>query len=330
MMVKKMNNYCNENVKKIIERVRSDFDAIENNENILNELFKKDGKYIFLATGSSFTISFFWAKIINIHYGCFTKAVLPRDFIYSNYDNVDKIIVFSYSGVTNDLVKAVEKIKRDKIIIFSKGKIDEISDLFQVKKENIVSYYNDDFEIGFINFEATIFPCMYLLSHTVDKINIDFLCNIINKWDEYFKGISKDKRLTAFFNDCVNIFYGDMCLIGALDFENKLVESGICNAIMHEKKNFSHGRYVLYEKQKERYNIYFKRKNVDQYEIELLNYLKKDYNIIIESEFNDILCEFDLLVASMILIKYIGDIVGIDPSFPTNLFSGDKLYKYNG
>ena len=99
---------------------------------------------------------------------------------------------------------------------------------------------------------------------------------------------------------------------------------------MHEKKNFSHGRYVLYEKQEERYNIYFKRKNVDQYEIELLNYLKKDYNIIIESEFNDILCEFDLLVASMILIKYIGDIVGIDPSFPTNLFSGDKLYKYTG
>lgn len=323
-----MNKYCNDNIDKLVSRVRNDFKYLKTNIK-LNELFNKDGKYIFIATGSTYIVSLFWAKIVNIEYKCFTKAMLPRDFIYSNNDNIDKIFVFSYSGFTKDILEAIKKIPREKLIIVTKGDIKLIKESYNVDEANVISYHSTDIENGFINFEASIFPCMLLLGSIKNTVDIELLKRLVDKWNNYFNKLFDDNDLGNFFKSNVNIFCGDMAVIGALDIENKLVESGICSCTLHEKKNFSHGRYVLFENRVNN-NIYFKRKDVDKYENILLEYLKDDNIIIIESEYSNYLCEFDLLVASMILIRYIGDLLNIDPSNPTTLFSGKKLYEYSG
>ena len=323
-----MNNYCIDNVNKIVSRVEKDFKSLKIGIK-LEELFNKNGKYIFIATGSTYIVSLFWSKIVNIEYKCFTKAMLPRDFIYSNYDNVDKIIVFSYSGLTKDILEAIRKVSKEKLLIVTKGDIKLVKASYNVKKDNIISFYSTDIENGFINFEASIFPCMLLLNSIVNDVNIKLLKRLIDKWNNYFDKLFSNNDLKNFFKSNINIFYGDMATVGAFDIENKLIESGICNCILHEKKNFSHGRYVLFENRVNN-NIYFKEKDVSKYESALLEYIKNDNNIIVESEYNNYLCEFDLLVASMILIKYIGDLLNIDPSNPTNFFSGEKLYEYSG
>ena len=38
-----------------------------------------------------------------------------------------------------------------------------------------------------------------------------------------------------------------MLTTACYDLESKIIESGIANCIIHEKKNFSHGRFVNYE-----------------------------------------------------------------------------------
>ena len=101
-----------------------------------------------------------------------------------------------------------------------------------------------------------------------------------------------------------NIFTGDFTESASIDLESKIVESGIYNCLIHEKKNFSHGRFINYEHLSHNKNIYFKQKNTSLYEEKLLEYLEKDQNLIIESRYDGILCEYDLLIASQYLIYY--------------------------
>ena len=73
--------------------------------------------------------------------------------------------------------------------------------------------------------------------------------------------------------------------------ESKIIESGIYNCLVHEKKNFSHGRFINYEHLSQNKNIYFKQKKVNTYEEKLLEYLSNGKTIIIESRYNGILCD---------------------------------------
>ena len=62
--------------------------------------------------------------------------------------------------------------------------------------------------------------------------------------------------------------------------------------------------------------MYFKQKTTSKYEEKLLEYLKNDNTIIIESKYDGLLCEFDLLIASQLLIYFIGKSLDIDVSKP--------------
>jgi len=47
----------------------------------------------------------------------------------------------------------------------------------------------------------------------------------------------------------------------------------VFNVLLHEKKNFSHGRFINYEHLSGKMNIYLKTKNVSLYEEKLLKYM---------------------------------------------------------
>ena len=127
----------------------------------------------------------------------------------------------------------------------------------------------------------------------------------------------------------INIFRGDYTDTACYDLESKIIESGIFNCIVHEKKNFSHGRFINYENLENDFSIYFKQKSTTKYEIELLKYLGSN-SIVIESEYDGILAEFDLLIASQFIIYYIGKILDIDVSKPKYSDNAMKIYFYKG
>ena len=97
----------------------------------------------------------------------------------------------------------------------------------------------------------------------------------------------------------------------------------------HEKKNFSHGRFINYENLKNNFSIYFKQQATSPYEIELLKYLETNC-LLIESRYNGILAEFDLLIASQFIIYYIGKVLDIDVSKPKYSEAAMKIYFYKG
>ena len=147
---------------------------------------------------------------------------------------------------------------------------------------------------------------------------------------KYFK--ENKKMLKEFLKEGngFNIFTGDFTESASSDLESKIVESGIYNCLIHEKKNFSHGRFINYEHLSHNKNIYFKQKTTSLYETKLLEYLEKDENFIIESRFDGILCEYDLLIASQYLIYYISNFLNIDISKPAYNEDAMKIYFYKG
>ena len=163
------------------------------------------------------------------------------------------------------------------------------------------------------------------------SINIEnFIKKSINYWNEKIESvITKDIIINIKEHGTLNLFRGDYTDTACYDLESKIIESGIFNCIIHEKKNFSHGRFINYENLNNSISIYFKQKSTTKYEQELLKYLG-DNNVIIESNYDGILAEFDLLIASQFIIYYIGKFLNIDVSKPNYSENAMKIYFYKG
>ena len=352
--IKKINDICTCNnfeilTRKKIRRCNININNLEPrlinavNSNAYDKLLKIDFQNlinsVFVGTGGSFAGAKFSSKVINYLYGVNTVALYPRDLYYRNNKNIDSVFLFSYSGTTNDLLVSTKEIANKYII--TKGELQKIVTKTGISKNNVISYRtgtNKGKERGFLAFEGALSPASLFLKLYFEKISRndidDFIRNCINYWKDYFDKYFKDnkKMLKEFLKEgnSFNIFTGDFTESASSDLESKIIESGIYNCLIHEKKNFSHGRFINYEQLSQKKNIYFKQKNINSYEKELLKYLSRDQNLIIESRYDGILCEYDLLIASQYLIYYISNFLKIDISKPTYSEDAMKIYFYKG
>ena len=341
LSVRKQIKRCNININNLKVRV---INSLKSNActSLKNINFNDFNNLLFIGTGGSFSGAYFSSKLINNLYGCNTMALLPRDVYYRNNEKIDKVFLFSYSGTTNDIIEGTKNIDNARKIIITKGEKQKIYEKTSISKNNIFSYRtisNKGKEKGFLSFEGTVVPAslflnLYFNENRCKEPCIDFIENRLIYWDNYFnnyfKENKKDLKLLLKQGNEFNIFTGDNASSASFDLESKIIESGIFNCTLHEKKNFSHGRFINYEHLSNKINIYFKQKNTSDYELKLLKYLEKDNNIIIESEYNGILCEYDLLIASQYLIYYISNFLNIDISKPTYSEDAMKIYFYKG
>ena len=339
LVLRKQIKRCNININnlecRIINAIRSSA-----SKNINNINFNENENYLFIGTGGSFAGAKFSSIVINKLYGCNTYAIYPRDVLFRNNSKISKVILFSYSGTTNDLLTSVDEFENDNKYIITKGEKQNIVLKTGIAKNNIISYRtgtNKGKEKGFLSFEGAIVPAALFLKYYYNKINKTFdletfISKSINYWNNFFTNEFKKETIKNMFfkGNIINIFTGDNSTCASSDIESKIIESGILNCIVHEKKNFSHGRFINYENLNNKTNIYFKQKNNKKYEDLLLEYIKNDNNLIIESEYNDLLCEFDLLIASQLLIYYIGKSLDIDVSKPKYSEEAMKIYFYKG
>ena len=238
----------------------------------------------------------------------------------------------------NDIINSVKNFDNKNIYIITKGEPKNIVLKTGLLKKNILSYRtasNRGKERGFLSFEGAVAPAAIFLKYFLDKtkpnINInDFIINSIMYWNRQIKKVIDNKLIEKLkMQNTINIFKGDYTNTASYDLESKIIESGIFNCIIHEKKNFSHGRFVNFENLNNKISIYFKQKFTSKYEEELLKYLG-DNCVLIESNYDGLLAEFDLLIASQFIIYYIGKILDVDVSKPKYTEEAMKIYFYKG
>ena len=340
ILLRKQIKRCNININNLETRI---INAI--NSSAYDKLSKIDfrslNNSIFVGTGGSFAGAKFSSKLINHLYGINTIALYPRDLYYRNNNSVDSAFLFTYSGTTNDLLVGASLIDNKNKYIITKGELQKVVTKTGISKNNVISYRtgtNKGKERGFLSFEGALAPAsLFLKLYFENKSRNDVECFIrdgISYWKNYFdKYFKENKKVLKEFlkeGNSFNIFTGDFTESASSDLESKIIESGIYNCLIHEKKNFSHGRFINYEHFSHNKNIYFKQKNASLYEEKLLEYLEKDQNLIIESRYDGILCEYDLLIASQYLIYYISNYLNIDISKPTYNEDAMKIYFYKG
>ncbi len=332
---KKITSRCSINVQHLESRLLKTMD-----KNIGNKLskirFDKMNNAIFTGTGGSFGAAFYASKVINNKYGILTKAMYPRDVLYQNNSKVDSIFLFSYSGTTDDIIRSSRDIPDKNKYIITKGKKDKVSAKTGINNKNIFSYYgsnNKGKDRGFLSFEGTLAPASIFLS-LVDDDPKKTIKESSKYWKDYFEKYFKENRelLKEFFKKgrTINIYYGDYTVSAAMDLESKFTESGYCNVLLHEKKNFSHGRFINYENLNNNYSIYLKTNETTKYEDKLLEYLDKDKTIILESKKSELIAEYDLLLMVQYFIYYVSKLLDVDLSKPNYSDASMGIYFYKG
>lgn len=329
---------CNININNLESRV---INAINSSayDKLLDINFDNSKSYLFIGTGGSFAGASFASTVINELYGASTYSLYPRDALYRNNINIDKAFLFSYSGTTNDLIQSVKDFDKNNVYVITKGQTQNIVTKTGILKNNIITYRtstNKGKERGFLSFEGALAPAALFMKLYLQKINSDidinnFIKDSMSYWsNKVQKEIDKNFIESAInHNKIISVFRGDYSNCASYDLESKLIESGIFNSIIHEKKNFSHGRFINFENMNNKCVIYFKQKTTSKYEEELLNYLGNKIAIF-ESKYDGLLAEFDLLIASQFIIYQIGKLLDIDVSKPNYTDNAMKIYFYKG
>ena len=277
---------------------------------INNELSKLNEPTLFSGVGGSNVVSEFGSKVINIKNNIVSINSEPRNFLYQNNIPFKNVVACSYSG-NNYGVKLSFRDSLKKYLLsnnsFNDDNVTYLKYNTNIPKEN-----------SFISLGATLIPVSILLSYYLNKDN-NLILDCIEESPFNF-------NLTS---NVYEIFSGYDTSTASKYLESTMVESGIGIPIIHDKYSYCHGRSNL----SYNYNataIYYNRNT--EFDKMMLEELKKYYNLIItiDSKFKDqILDDYQMLIQSMYLSKYIAEKNLIDLSKINYSPIVKKLYKYN-
>ena len=277
---------------------------------INNELTKLNEPTLFSGVGGSNVVSEFGSKVINIKNNIVSINSEPRNFLYQNNISFKNVIACSYSGNNYGIELSFRNSLKKYLLSNNSFNDDNVTYLkynTNIPKEN-----------SFISLGATLIPVSILLSYYLNKEN-----NLI---------LDCIEELPFNFNPTSNIyeiFSGYDTSTASKYLESTMVESGIGIPVVHDKYSYCHGRSTLGYN----YNataIYYNRNT--EFDKMMLEELKKYYNLIItiDSKFKDqILDDYQMLIQSMYLSKYIAEKNLIDLSKINYSPIVKKLYKYN-
>ena len=288
-------------------------DSLDNTdlEYIRNELSKLSEPTLFSGVGGSSVVSDFGAKVINAKNAIVSVNSEPRDFIYRNNGAFRNVIACSYSG--NNYGVELSFLKGLRKYLLSNNSFDE-NDVTYLKYSTTI-----DKERSFISLGATLIPVSILMNYYLNGTNSPILDSI--------EATSFDFDLGS---DVYEILSGYDTSTASKYLESTMVESGIGIPIVHDKYSYCHGRSTLGIN----YNgiaIYYNRNT--EFDRMMLEELKQYYSriVTIDSKFEDqILDDYQMLIQSMYLTKYIAEKKSKDLSKVEYSPIVKKLYKYNG
>mgnify|MGYP000976420604 CR=1 FL=1 len=338
-------------IDKLEERVESALVEYNEKSEAGLELLKdlesdKDQKYICIGSGGSNIPSEFTKTIINNTFGVDIQTMFPKEYLETNTEKYMEhlnLICFSYSGSSPEIVQLLNG-KYNKTYIVTKANEEDLKislkeNNVDISKIRIISYNNQSTkERGFLSIEGIIVPAL-IMHMLVEKKKKDDILELFKKQfekqkekvEKYFKENNEQLKKAFKKNNIIDIYYDNYTKPIMCDLESKIVETGIYRCTTHEKKNFSHGRFITLEKYPSDVQIYLKLKKDTKYDDELLKYLSiYGKNLIIleadEESDNGIL---ELLIYSQLFIYEISKLIKKDLSNPDYSEDSMKIYRYN-
>lgn len=300
-----------ENFKLLFDRI---IDTLETTDliKIKNQLENIKGNTVFIGSGGSKVVATFASKILN---GSNVKS--SRDLNYMGLNNIDNIMIFSYSGIGYTIENLLKNNK--KIYLFTNGN-KEYENVENIK-------YNSSLkrEHSFISLASTLMP-MTILYNYYKNLEINCFKLILKDMFE------KSKNINIKSNNIYEILTGYDTLTASTYLESTMVESGIAVPIIHDKYDYCHGRTTTSYKSHNGLIYYENTKELDKL---LLENLSKYYSEIVKIEkyYNDdfvIDNDYYATIKSMYLTKKLAENKQIDLSKIEYSPLVKKLYYFKG
>lgn len=295
-----------------------------------------EGMIYMVGTGGSFVSACYAAKIVNsFQKSSNAVACHPRDIVINRLGKVNAVFLFSYSGSTKDILNIYNLCKANKIPVYLVTK-KRGSDLSDLNSNAIISYSNsnsDAKERGFLSIAGTLIPmCIFAEAYYDCSKNSfkEFLKKCFSsRCEEFSKDVGIEKGI--FVGVTVDVFYGADTDCAALDVESKFIESGVGRIVLHEKKDFSHGRFNILEKMPPDFIIYFENQQ-GHYSKKLKEYLERRNipTVYLKTQYLDLWGQLDLMIATQYFLKAISKHINYDMSKPDYPKDAMALYRYSG
>lgn len=338
-------------IDKLEERVESALLAYNEKSEVGIELLKdlennKNQKYICIGSGGSSIPSEYTKTIINNTFGVDIQTMFPKEYLETNTEKYMEhlnLICFSYSGSSPEIVQLLNG-KYNKTYIVTKANEEDLKislkeNNVDISKIKIISYNNQSTkERGFLSIEGIMVPSL-IVHMLIKNIKKEKMIKVFKeqlekqreKVEKYFKENNEQLKRAFKKNNIIDIYYDNYTKPIMCDLESKIVETGIFRCTIHEKKNFSHGRFITLEKYPSDVQIYLKLKKDTKYDNELLKYLKiySKNLIILESDEESDNGILELLIYSQLFIYEISKLLKKDLSNPDYSEDSMKIYRYN-
>ena len=280
-------------------------------EYIKYELSKINEPTAVSGVGGSNVVSEFASKVLREKNKIISINVEPRDFNYDYFYGFKNVLSCSYGGNNYGVTMSFNNNLKKYLLASNK-----------YEDENI-TYLKYDTSIprekSFISLGATLIPISILLNYYLNGNN-DFILDNIKE-----TVFDIDNRINIY-----EIFTGNDTSTASKYLESTFLEAGLGIPIVHDKYDYCHGRSTISTNYKNNV-IYFNRDT--EFDKMMLEELKKYYNqiIVIDSISNDLVIDdYQMLIKSMYLTKYLAEIQNIDLSIVKYSPMVKKLYKYNG
>lgn len=298
-----------------------------------------DGRLVALVgTGGSYSV----ACVIGGCIGARATSIpmRPRELISSTIA-FDRVLFITYSGRTPDCVSAAEALirkrhyDRNQLMVLTAARESEVHPTL-CRIGVVASYWSEGMkrEKGFISFFATIGPSM--LSVLAFR-GFEAAFAIASLQLERSRDQEKVEKASALIarSDVLHIIYDSKVWPAAVDIESKFCEGGLMPVILHESKDFSHGRFMsLVGRQS--YALILQASHRWDYQSALVRVVRdilgEDNVLVVRSGLESPEATLDLLLHSHLIVKAVAKRLGIDISRPTRggrLPSGAlELYKW--
>jgi fructoselysine-6-P-deglycase FrlB-like protein len=330
----------NENFDLLIERI------IDANKHIDGEGLKLTlsgikGNVISIGTGGSYATSIFASKVFGVNNEAFSLSLYPRNLLYMNLSGLNEVCAFTYSGKTPSIIKALEKCGQHDIrkTVFTHDE-EKLRQYLSINDNDQVINYSGNMpaEHSFISVAATLIPMSILLRYSLD-LSYEELQKLINKLNneslQYIEEQVKDIDFKELLLEKphIEIFTGDNTYTAGHILESNLTETGMAYTILHEKNHYCHGRSILNYNHHTPILIYLingKEKEQDRILLDEFLPILYDNILIIKSNYEGILGEYDLAMKAMYLSKRIVEDLGKDLSEVDHPKGLKKIYSFNG
>jgi fructoselysine-6-P-deglycase FrlB-like protein len=321
------------NLDKLYERISDahQLGAYSRLESVLNKI---SGNILVVGTGGSYVVANYAKKVIESKTDCLAICHRPRDAFFERLDRIDHVFAFTYSGSTPEIVKLVKECKKypniNSINIVTRAEEKTIRKKYELQSNDcVISYLSDTpKERSYISIAATMIPITLFARYEcgIDKKEfLGFIEKLIKK-EETRVYSDNDFNKTG-----INVVYGYESVASAILLESNLIEAGITHVVVHEKKDFGHGRVSILDKSKN--VVYLISGQKDRYDNTLIKYLNlyNDINVaFMKSRQFGLLGELELLVKTMYFSRNLARAAGVDLSRIAYLKEIKKIYSYNG